>query len=153
MGYILEEYHVGCQRAHIQVWGLPLTCHMPMGKPLNLSGLQRDERFSGEALLSPPASRLMSKWEFSGPATYHTDILDLSTVPHPKPWPQPSGRWEHPAANLPPALQRELQADGVCDCGKGEADESLLPGCLRWWPKEHLFICLWRRYLGKAEGR
>lgn len=85
MGYILEEYHVGCQRAHIQVWGLPLTCHMPMGKPLNLSGLQRDERFSGEALLSPPASRLMSKWEFSGPATYHTDILDLSTVPHPKP--------------------------------------------------------------------
>lgn len=43
MGCILEEYHGGCQRAHIQVWGLPLTCHMPMGKPLNLSGLQRDE--------------------------------------------------------------------------------------------------------------
>lgn len=81
----LKNTMEGVREPTFRFGGLPLTCHMPMGKPLNLSGLQRDERFSGEALLSPPASRLMSKWEFSGPATYHTDILDLSTVPHPKP--------------------------------------------------------------------
>lgn len=33
----------GVREPTFRFGGLPLTCHMPMGKPLNLSGLQRDE--------------------------------------------------------------------------------------------------------------
>lgn len=70
MGFILEECHIGHQKASILVLGLPLSCHVPLGKTLNLSGLRRDERLSLEALLPPPSSSLASKPEFSGTSTF-----------------------------------------------------------------------------------
>lgn len=103
-------------------------------------------------LLSPPLSCQNGSCLAQPPS--HTDFFGPFTELHPTPRPRLHGRWKHPAADFSPALQQKLQAGGVGHRGHGEAEEPCLRTCLPWWwPEEHPFIHLRRRYLMRAEGR
>lgn len=124
----------------------PLTCHVPLGKPLNLSGLQGDGSLPigrSSVTSKAPATSLMTTWEFSGLITSHAHLLGLSTERFSRSGPQL--RWGHPAESLPPALQPKLQAGRFGHCRCGEAEESahcLLTGLPGRGPDEPLFLPL-----------
>ena len=114
----------GVREPTFRFGGLPLTCHMPMGKPLNLSGPQRDERFSGEALFIPSCI----------PSHVKMGVLRPSHLPHWHSWSI------HSAA--PKTLTSALWEMGASSCKSPTSSATRAPGrwCLWLWQRRSRWI-------------
>lgn len=77
----------------------------------------------GSTLLQRPLPPVICRQAFSGPTTLTAHFLGVPTVLLPRPGPQLSGRWGHPAASLPAAPQHEFQEGRVSGGGHGETEE------------------------------